>query len=517
MALTPWDVLFFFAFITMVVGLAMYKGRREKNSEDYFLASRGLTWPLIGLSIVAANISTEQIVGMAGQGAGSIGLAVSSWQLLSSVAIVIIAFTLLPQFLRSGIYTMPEFLEYRYHPAARAIMALCTTIIYVGVTCTTVLYSGGLAMSTVFDVDLRASIWLIGAIAVAYTAWGGLKAVAWADLLLGSTLILGGLLTMSLGFSACGGVTEFFQHNREKLHLVLPRDHQELPWTAVLAGMWIPIVYYCGLNQFIVQRTLAAKSLKQGQLGIVFAATLWLAVPFTIVLPGIMSHQLYGSQMGTSDEAFPLLVRNLLPEGVRGFLLAAIAGAVISSLSGVLNSASTIFTMDIYNRMVNPRASQRLLVWMGRATTLLFVVLACLAAPKLGRPELRGVFNFIQEFQGYISPGILAAFLVGFIVKRAPAAAGIVAIPVSALVYGILHWLFGSYRGAILEIHFLIRMMFTFLAVTAVMLAITVVSPRSEPANIPVRNDIDASSSPLAMVLGVAVVLAVVAFYVVFW
>jgi SSS family solute:Na+ symporter len=277
-------------------------------------------------------------------------------------------------------------------------------------------------------------------------------------------------------------------------------------------------VYYCGLNQFIVQRTLAAKSLKQGQLGIVFAAALWLIVPFSIVLPGIMSHQLYADQLSTApDKAFPMLVRNLIPEGIRGFLLAAIAGAVISALSGVLNSASTIFTMDIYNRMINPRASQKRLVVIGRVATLVFVVLACLAAPELGRKEFKGVFNFIQEFQGYISPGILASFLVGFIVKRAPPAAGIVAIPVNAVTYGALHMLYGNFSWSIHPVHYLTRMLWTFCTVVAVMLIITIVRPRSEPAVIPVRKDIHMSYSPLAMFLGLVVIVAVVAFHVVFW
>ena len=517
MTLTFWDILFFSGFIAMVVALAIYKGRREQDSEDYFLASRSLTWPLIGLSIVAANISTEQMVGMAGQGAGSIGLAVCSWQLISSVAIIIIAFTLLPRFLRAGIYTMPEYLEYRYHPAARVIMAFYTMVVYVCVTSTAVLYSGGLTLSTIFDLDLTVAVWSIGGIAALYTVWGGLKSVVWADLFLGSALIAGGLMTMCFGFSACGGVTEFFATNADKLHLILPAENKELPWTAVLAGMWIPIVYYCGFNQFIVQRTLAAKSLKQGQLGIVFTAALWLLVPLAIVLPGIMAHQLYGDQLDTTDQAFPMLISNLIPEGIRGFLLAAITGAVISSLASMLNSASTIFTMDLYRRMLTPNASQRQLVWTGRVVTLLFVIVGCLIAPTLGHPRFKGIFNFIQEFQGYISPGVLAAFLVGFVVKRAPAAAGITAILISAPIYGVLHLLFGSHSGAIFEVHFLMRMMWTFLAVTAVMLAITIVSPRSEPASIPVRKDFDITPSTLAMALGLLVILAVVAFYVVFW
>ncbi len=263
MDLSVMDIGVFALFYGVVIAVSLYKSRQEKNSVDYFLAGRGLPWWLIGLSILAANISTEQFVGMAGQGAGTVGLAVSAWQLTGSVGIVIIAFTFLPRFLRSGIYTMPEYLEYRYNPAARAIMAVYTMLIYVTVTITAVLYSGGLTLSTIFEIDLTLSIWIIGLIAAFYTTWGGLKAVAWADLFLGSALLLGGAITLFYGLQAVGNLSTFFAANRDRLHMVLPAGHTELPWTGVLLGMWIPIFYYCGLNQFIVQRTLAARSLKE--------------------------------------------------------------------------------------------------------------------------------------------------------------------------------------------------------------------------------------------------------------
>lgn len=497
-------------FFVVVIGFSMYKSRRERTGEDFFLAGRGLPWPLIGLSIVAANISTEQFVGMAGQGAGSVGLAASAWQLTGSIGIVIVAFTFLPRFLRSGIYTMPEYLEYRYNAAARAIMALFTMVIYVGVTITAVLYSGALALRTIFGMELVTGVWVIGVVAALYTTWGGLAAVAWADLFLGSALLVGGLLTMVLGFQAVGGVGAFVSANADRLHMVLPADHPLLPWTGVLFGMWIPIVYYTGLNQFIVQRTLAAKSLTQGQLGIIFAAALWLVVPFAIVLPGIMAAQLYGDRLATPDAAYPMLIRSLIPVGLRGFMFAAIAGAVISSLASMLNSAATIFTMDVYRRHLRPDASDRRIVAIGRAMTVLFVVIGCLLAPVLADPRFNGVFNFIQEFQGYISPGILAAFLVGMVVPRAPAAAGVAALLVSAPLYGLLQWRFG-------EVHFLLRMLATFVAVSLVMLLITAARPLPEPRVMPVRHEIDLRASALPKWLGGAVIAAVVLIFVVFW
>jgi len=509
------DVAIFLAFFAFVVGISLVKSRRERNCEDYFLAGRGLTWPLIGFSIVAANLSTEQFVGMAGQSAGDVGLAVSAWQLTGSIGIVIIAFTILPRFLKAGIYTMPEYLEYRYNAAARGIMALFTTIIYVMVTITAVLYSGGLALKTIFGLQLTHAIWIIGGIATIYTVWGGLKAIAWADLFQGAALMIGGLVTMFLGMQACGGAGAFFEQNAARLHMILPASHPALPWTGVLAGMWIPIVYYCGLNQFIVQRTLAARDLRQGQLGIVFAAALWLLVPFAIVLPGIMAQQLYGGTLGSPDEAYPTLIRRLIPIGVRGFLFAAIAGAVISSLASMLNSAATIFRMDLYHRHWQPQASQRSLVLLGRGLTLLFVITGCLLAPAVAHPKFKGVFNFIQEFQGYISPGIVAAFVVGFVLPRAPRTAGVVALLVSAPIYGGLHLFCGA--GTQHELHYLVRMLLTFVAVALIMWMMTLAAPLPEPRKIPVRADFNAASSPLAMVLGGFVIAAVVAFFVVFW
>ncbi|MCK4336747.1 MAG: solute:sodium symporter family transporter, partial [Candidatus Aminicenantes bacterium] len=192
MQLTFLDISVFVGFFVIVLSVSMYKSRKERTGEDYFLAGRSLLWPFIGLSLIAANISSEQFVGMSGQGAGSVGLAIASYEWMGAITLVVVAFFFLPKFLRSGIYTIPEFLEYRYNTAARAIMAFYTMVIYVGVTIASVLYSGGLAMKTIFDLDLTTSVWIIGSIAAAYTIWGGLKAVAWADLFQGSALIIGG-------------------------------------------------------------------------------------------------------------------------------------------------------------------------------------------------------------------------------------------------------------------------------------------------------------------------------------
>jgi SSS family solute:Na+ symporter len=510
MELNLFDVGLFLAFIGVVVGFSMFKSRKGKTSEDYFLASRSLKWWLISFSIVAANISTEQLVGMAGQGAGNVGLAVSNWQLAGSIGIVIIAFTLLPRFLKAGIYTMPEFLEYRYNPATRAIMALITVIVYVAVLLTAVLYSGGITLRTIFGLNLHYAVWLIGLIAALYTTWGGLKAVAWADLFQGAALLVGGILTFFIGLYACGGWENFSTLNASRLHMVLPSNHSTLPWTGVFSGMWIVILYYCGLNQFIVQRNLAAKTLRDGQLGVIFAGALWLLVPFVIVMPGIMAFQLYGKQMVRPDEAFPTLIKNLIPQGLRGFMLAAIAGAVISSLASMLNSASTIFTIDIYHRMFDRKAPQKRLVLLGRLMTIIFIVAGCSIAPMLDDPKFGGVFQYIQQYQGYIWPGLVAVFTFGILVETAPGAAGVTGLIAGPVIYGLLQ------RFAP-NVHFLIQVAIAFQLVLLIMGLITFWKPLKEPKRLPVRKEMDVRTEPQVIWLGAAVIISIITFYIIFW
>lgn len=495
------DVAVIVAFYLLVLGFSLIKSRGSRESTEYFLGGRALPWWLIGISVVAANLSTEQFVGMAGQAAGDVGLAVSGWQLTGTVGIVLVAFFFLPRFLKAGIYTMPEYLEYRYNAAARGIMSFLTVIIYVTVTTSAVLYSGATTLETVFGLPLPYGVALVAGLSLVYVVWGGLLAAVWADLFQGTALLVGGLVTAWIGLRACGGWEEFASRNADRLHMLLPRSHGELPWTALLGGIWIPIFYYCGLNQFIMQRTLAARSLREGQLGVLFAAGLWLLVPVGVVLPGIMARQLFGAEFTKADDAYPLLVRHLVPTGVRGFIFAALAGAVISTLASVLNSASTIFTMDIYKRLLRPGAAEGDLVRVGRVSTVVFMAVACGAALS---PVLKGgVFKFIQEFQGYVSPGILAAFVFGFAVRRAPPAAGMVALLASAPVYGLLQAMAG-------DVPYLHRMLWTFLVLIGAMAAITAAFPLAAPKSLPVRHEMDTRTSPLVYALGAVVIAAVV-------
>ncbi len=631
MQLSPIDIFVFVVFIMAVVTVGIVMSRGEKDSESYFLAGRGLSWWLIGFSLIAANISTEQFVGMSGSAADYVGLAIASYEWMAAVTLVIVAFFFLPKFLRAGIYTIPEFLEYRYNATARTIMSFFMMIIYVFVTIAAVIYSGALTVDTIFggqgflglDVNLVTASWAIGLLAALYVVSGGLKACAWADLLQGSALIVGGAVVMVLAFRALGaadpeaiglpmemagaGAVEKFRHlNAAKLHMVLPKTDLNLPWTALVLGLWIPNFYYWGLNQYITQRTLGAKSLAEGQKGIVFAAGLKLIVPFVIVIPGIIAFNLYKDQMAEEaiksnqpivagfeevrdspqtakmafrfnpdfaalhsekataivafnavvadtapdaglapveandallsaiatrneslprgerieeqtvligrkyDSAFALLIKHLIPTGLRGFMLAAILGAVMSSLASMLNAASTIFTMDFYRPFINKAASQGRLVAVGRIMVGVFVVVGCVISPLLDNPVFGGIFKYIQEFQGFISPGILAVFVFGLFVHRAPAICGVVGLVVNPIAYGLL-------KVVAPNLAFLDRMAVCFFFVLALMAFLTWLKPLEKPVELPTNTRIALESSAGAKKVGIAVVVVTVALYAIFW
>lgn len=507
------DICVFLVFVGFVVSFSLYKSRKEETGEDYFLAGRNLTWPLIGFSLIASNISTEHFVGMSGQAAGGVGLAIASYEWMAAITLVLVGIFFLPKFLKIGIYTIPEYLEYRYNATARAIMSLFMMIIYVFVSIAAVLYTGGLAIRTIFGLNLYMVIFLIGIIAATYTIYGGLKAVVWADLIHGTALLIGGLIVLLLGFKQVGGVKSFFQANSDKLHMFLPADHDVLPWTALLVGLWIPNFYYWGLNQFITQRTLAAKSLKHGQYGIIFAASLKLLIPFIVIFPGIMAVQLYGDQLPPekADQAYPLLLKNLLPTGMLGFMFAAMFGAIMSSLDSMLNSASTIFTMDIYKRHLKKDATTKSIILVGRIATAVFVVIGCAVACFLDNPKFGGIFNYIQEFQGYISPGILAAFAFGMIVRKAPPLAGIAGLLLCAPIYGVL-----QFAPVVSEMAFLNRMAITFAILVLVMTIITLIKPLPEPKVISKTSDIDLTSSVAVKILGAGIIAMVILLYIIF-
>ncbi len=500
-----WSGFAFFSVIVVVY--AMYKSRRENTSQDYFLGGRGMGWILVGFSLISSNISSEHFVGMSGQAFGGAGLAIASYEFIAAATLVFIAFFLLPLYLNLGIYTMPEFLEYRYGPAPRTLMAFYMMIAYCGVVMVTVLYAGAIALQAMFGLNLAYGVWIVGLCAGIYTAFGGLKAVAYSDLLHGAALLLGGAVVTLIGLHRVGSVAEFFHQNRDKFHMILPANNPSIPWTALLLGIWIPNIYYWGFNQFITQRALAAKTVAQGQLGILFAALQKIFTPFIIVLPGIIAYQLFRDKISNGDLAYPTLIREIIPIGLRGMLLAALAGAIMSSLAAILNSASTIFTLDFYKRFYNREADDKKVVVVGRLSTIFFTVFACLLAPLPGR--FHGVFNYIQELWGCFSPGITAAFLFGLVFRRAPTAAAMTALIGGVFIYSFQRWMFPS-------VAFLNQMAITFVILLALMGVITAVKPLAEPVLLQRREfAVDVRPSLLAKALGVVVLILVAGIYIV--
>lgn len=588
MQLSAFDFITFFGFLAAVIGVSLYASRKEESEEDYFLAGRRLTWGLIGFSLIASNISTEHFVGMAGQAFGRVGLAIASYEWMAAVTLVIVAWFLLPKFLQIGIYTMPEFLEYRYDGATRTIMAIYLMALYVVALLATVLYSGAQGLNGVFGFpemmaarfemsppdavywSTVAGAWFIGIVAAIYTIYGGLKAVVWSDLLQGSALLIGGGLVLYFalklvgggelvpgggvdGGSLAAGWSRFLEQNADKMHAILPADDPELPWVAIfIGGMWIPNLFYWGMNQFITQRTLGAKSLAEGQKGIFLACFVKLLIPFIIVMPGVMAFQLFGDAIleraggevsKAGEIAYPYMITQIMPSALRGVMLAALAGAVMSTFNSGINSASTIFTIDIYKKYVNPKADARRQVRIGRIATGVIAVLACLMAPLPG--SFQGVFNYIQEIWGFISPGIVAAFLFGLIVKRAPTIVGKVALLLGPVLYAICrlpNWVLSAqnykmsegaavrtltdgtlepvtgYVATLFEFSswpFLSHMALIFGILVAVMTALTIANPRSEPVTYP-RSNIDVTVPFSSYVLGTLVILATIGLYVYF-
>lgn len=652
------EVVLFVTAVVGVIALGIWKSRDdgsdgEQGASDYFLAGRGLTWWLVGFSLIAANISTEQFVGMSGASANWLGMAIASYEWMAAITLIFVAFWFLPKFLKAGLYTIPEFLEYRFDGTARLAMAIPAIVTLVFVTTSSVIFSGAKFVSEYYNTvpvlnDLTVMCWMIAIFAAVYVFIGGLKACAWTDLIWGAALIIGGGIVMYLAFDhlasaspeklfetkvansnatvadleAAGPWERFMLLNDGvdgeavvrngdnlsggKVHMVRPKEDSDIPWTALIVGLWIPNFFYWGLNQYIVQRTLGSKSLAEGQKGIVFAAVLKLLIPFVVVIPGILAFNLFSADLhlgatekndailanagaqdvlnvnpafvklkpelsaeifarnagiaGSTeaaesystpeemaaainqladtataagkvsagemtgydyDAAFPVLVRNLIKPYplISWFVLAALCGAVISSLASMLNSASTIATMDLYAKFTGQK-NPKTLVLVGRIFVVLFVILAGIVAPKLD--NFASIFQYIQEFQGFISPGILAVFMFGFFSPRTPRYFGWLGILLNVVSYGAFKWVLGPLLAGnglwyADQIAFLDRMAICFFIVLAAGIAITIAAPMKEPVKLPVNDQIELKTSKGAMVIGVGVVIATAALYYIFW
>jgi SSS family solute:Na+ symporter len=454
------DYLIFGLYAITILGIGLWVSRdkkgKQKNAEDYFLASKSLPWWAVGASLIAANISAEQFIGMSGSGF-ALGLAIASYEWMAAITLLVVGKYFLPIFIEKGLYTIPEFIEKRYSTNLKTILAIFWIALFVFVNLTTVLFLGGKALDTIIGVGdgsiLLNSIIGLGLFAAAYSLWGGLASVAWTDVIQVVILIFGGLLMTYFALanvtdsgSFIDGMKYVYEKAPERFSMILSQGEiikpnggdawWDLPGLAVLiGGMWVANLYYWGFNQYIIQRTLAAKSLAEGQKGIVFAAFLKLIIPVIVVLPGIIAYVMNIDDSGmlttasvdpgfigaagnfANDNAAPWLIKNFIPVGVKGLILAALAAAIVSSLASMLNSTSTIFTMDIYKSHFNKNASDAKMVSVGRITAVVALIIAIIIAPQLG--SLGQVFIFIQEYTGVVSPGILAVFLMGLFYKKA--------------------------------------------------------------------------------------------------
>jgi len=454
------DYLIFGLYALTILAIGLWVSRdkdgKQKNAEDYFLASKSLPWWAVGTSLIAANISAEQFIGMSGSGF-ALGLAIASYEWMAAITLLVVGKYFLPIFIEKGLYTIPEFIEKRFSTNLKTILAIFWIALFVFVNLTTVLFLGGKALDTIIGVGdgsiLLNSIIGLGLFAAAYSLWGGLASVAWTDVIQVVILIFGGLLMTYFALanvtdsgSFIDGMKYVYEKAPERFSMILSKGEiikpnggdawWDLPGLAVLiGGIWVANLYYWGFNQYIIQRTLAAKSLAEGQKGIVFAAFLKLIIPVIVVLPGIIAYVMNLDDSGmltatsvdpgfigaagniANDNAAPWLIKNFIPVGVKGLILAALAAAIVSSLASMLNSTSTIFTMDIYRSHFNKNASDAEMVSVGRITAVVALVIAIIIAPQLG--SLGQVFIFIQEYTGVVSPGILAVFLMGLFYKKA--------------------------------------------------------------------------------------------------
>lgn len=553
--LTTLDVVLLISFLVVVAAVSLVASRGEGTRSGYFLAGRGLGWWLVGVSLIASNISTEHFVGMTGQ-ASRLGLAVASWEWLAAPALVFVGWWLLPRFLRAGLYTIPEFLEWRFDRGCRSLMAGLMVVFFVVTVLATVLYSGATFLSAVLDLPgalersaglapevaddwaFSLGVWGIGLAAGVYTVLGGLKAVVWSDLLQGGALLVGGTLVTLLCLAELGagdglaaGWRAFVAARGDDLHVVRAWNDPDLPALALVSGLWIPVMFYWGLNQFITQRTLAAGSLAEGQKGLVLAAGLKLFLPFLVVLPGMMALPILGDGLDADagDATYPTLLRHLLPAGALGLMLAAVTGSILSTFNSGLNSAATVFTLDLWAVHVAPDMDERRAVVIGRRVTTVLAIAACLWAPVIRGFE--GVFDYIQELWGFVSVPTCAVFFAGIVWPRVPAIAARTAFVVGPLLYLISRaptWLWtpeeAAASGGLVEVlvdygsmAFLHHMFVLFVVLTASLYAWGRLAPLPEPRAMPDRAEVDLTPWRGVRLAGWAVLAITAGLYAWFW
>ncbi|MQA18483.1 sodium:solute symporter family transporter [Rugamonas rivuli] len=468
------DLIVFLCYFVLVAGYGLWVYRRKQAgsgsaSHDYFLAEGSLTWWAIGASLIASNISAEQFIGMSGSGY-RIGMAIAVYELMAAATLVIVAVFFMPVYLKNRIYTMPQFLEQRYGKAVATTMALFWLGLYVVVNLTSILYLGALAISSLSGIGLLPCMLFLAVFAAIITL-GGMKVIGYTDVVQVTCLVIGGLVTTWLALDmvanlanqhgALAGFSELYARAHDHFEMILKRDnanYMDLPGLSVLlGGMWIVNLNYWGCNQYITQRALGA-DLPTARKGLLFAAFLKLLMPVIVVLPGIAAFALdksgalggamtQGGELNP-DRAYPILL-NLLPSGLKGIAFAALTAAVVASLAGKANSIATIFTLDIYKKSFNKAADEKRMVWIGRVSVVVAMVLAVIIAPMLGIDK-KGGFQYIQEYTGFVSPGILAMFLMGFFWKKTTSGAAMF-----ATIGGLLGSIFLKFLPQMMDLSFL--------------------------------------------------------------
>jgi len=514
------DIVIVIVYAIGIFGLAQWVSRTKdgdtKDSSDYFLASKSLPWWAVGASLIAANISAEQIVGMSGSGY-AMGLAIASYEWMAALTLLIVGKYFLPIFLRNEIYTMPQFLEQRYGTSIRTLMAVFWLGLYVFVNLTSIIWLGSIAVNKVAGVDQDIALIGLGLFALLYQLGGGLKAVALTDIVQVTLLVIGGLIVSGLALTEIGagqgilaGFATLTARVPDHFDMILSPDnpyYKDLPGIAVLVGgMWIANLSYWGFNQYIIQRALAAKSLPEAQKGIVFAAYLKLLMPVIIVLPGIAAVVL-SPGLARPDEAYPTMMR-LLPTGLLGLVFAALIAAVVASTASKINSIATIFTLDIYNKRGGPHAERRL-VRVGRIAAVVSIVIAILTArPLLGNFDQ--AFQYIQEFSGFFTPGILVIFLFGLFWKGATEA-GALAAAIGSFVLSY------ALKIAIPEFPFMNRMGIVFIAAAVLAVAASLARPAAAARNTIRTDDVSFQTTRSFDIAGVGVILILIALYATWW
>ncbi|MFT4179629.1 MAG: sodium/sugar symporter [Thermomonas sp.] len=520
MGLSSLDIAIVLAYLAGIFVLAQWvsreKGGHAKDAKDYFLAGKSLPWWAIGASLIAANISAEQIIGMSGSGY-AIGLAIASYEWMAAATLLIVGKWFLPVFLRNGIYTMPQFLEQRYGTRIRTLMAVFWLGLYVFVNVTSILWLGAIAVNQVSGMDQMLAVVLIGVFALLYQLYGGLKAVALTDIVQVSLLVLGGLLVAGLTLSQLGdgagivaGFHKLWDAQPGHFEMILSKDnpfYKDLPGISVLiGGMWIMNISYWGFNQYIIQRALAAKDIGEAQKGVLFAAFLKLLMPVIVVLPGIAAVML-APGLDKPDQAYPTMMR-LLPTGILGLVFAALVAAIVASLASKINSVATIFTLDFYAKGKRQPA-QAELVRVGRIAAVVAVVLGILAAkPLLG--SFDQAFQYIQEYTGFFTPGIVVIFMLGLFWKRANEAGALAAAIGSFLLSIVL-------KLAWPTLPFIDRVGLVFLLALALAVVVSLLTRHApEKDTIHIR-DVNYRTNATFNIGAVAVLAILVALYTLFW